>query len=208
VSPRLVEHWDGVYRGQDTHSWDQLRPTVALELLDAVGLPADAGVIDVGGGDGALISALLDRGHTDLTVLDVSPAALAAGRARAGRRAESVRWLAADVRRWRPDRTFDLWHDRAVFHFLVDPADRNGYGQAMRAGTAPGALAVLGTFAADGPPRCSGLPVSRYDRDHLVEAVRAASDLEWALLLSAREDHSTPSGALQPFTWVALRRRS
>jgi trans-aconitate methyltransferase len=206
--PDLVEHWDRVYRGQDAHSWDQIRPTATLQLLDAVGVPVDAGVVDVGGGDGALAAALVDRGHIDLTVLDISAAALAAGRARLGPRSGSVRWLAADVRRWRPERTFALWHDRAVFHFLVDPADRKGYGQAMRAGTAPGALAVIGAFAADGPSHCSGLPVARYDRAHLLDTVRASSGLDWELLQSAREEHVTPSGGVQPFTWVALRRRS
>ena len=204
----LVAHWESVYRGQHVHSWDQVRPAVMLELLDVLGVPPGASVIDVGGGDGALSTALLDRGHTDITVLDISATALAEGQKRAGAGSDSVHWLAADVRRWRPERTFDLWHDRAVFHFLVDPADRDGYGAAMRAGTVPGALAVIGTFAADGPTQCSGLPVVRYDRDHLVDALHEASALEWELLQSAHEEHRTPSGALQPFTWVALRRRS
>jgi SAM-dependent methyltransferase len=202
----LVEHWDGVYRDQDVHSWDQIRPTVTLELLDAAGVAPTASVIDVGGGDGAVVSALVDRGHTDLTVLDLSAAALSAGQARLGPRSGDVHWVAGDVRRWQPDRIFDLWHDRAVFHFLVDPADRSGYGLAMRAGTGPGALALIGTFAADGPRQCSGLPVARYDRDRLVEAVRSASGLDWELLQSAREDHITPSGVVQPFSWVVLHR--
>ena len=202
----LVEHWDAVYRRHDAHSWDQTRPTIALGLLDAVGLPAHAAAIDVGGGDGALAAALLDRGHTDITVLDISAEALAAGRARLGEASDAVRWLVADIRRWQPERSFDLWHDRAVFHFLVEPADREAYGEAMQSGTAPGAVALIGTFAADGPTQCSGLPVSRYDDDSLIDAVRTASGLDWALLQSAREDHCTPSGALQPFTWVALRR--
>src|SRR4051794_20602739 len=105
----LVEHWDGVYRDQDVHSWDQIRPTVTLELLVAAGVAPTTSVIDVGGGDGALVSALLDRGHTDLTVLDLSAAALTAGRARLGPNAGAVSWVAADVRRWQPERTFDLW---------------------------------------------------------------------------------------------------
>jgi SAM-dependent methyltransferase len=202
----LVEHWDAVYRRHDVHSWDQARPTVALGLLDGVGVPADATVIDVGGGDGALAGALLDRGHTDITVVDLSAEALAAGRERLGAASDVVSWRVADIRRWRPERSFDLWHDRAVFHFLVDPADREAYGEAMRSGTAPGAVALIGTFAADGPTQCSGLPVSRYDADSLIDIVRRASGLDWRLLQSATEDHRTPSGALQPFTWIALRR--
>ena len=202
----LVEHWDAVYRRHDVHSWDQARPTIALGLLDGVGVPADAAVIDVGGGDGALAGKLIDRGHTDITVLDLSAEALAAGRARLDADSNVVNWRVADIRRWRPERPFDLWHDRAVFHFLVDPADRDAYGEAMRLATSSGAVALIATFAADGPTHCSGLPVSRYDADSLVDAVRTASGLDWQLLQSAREDHRTPSGALQPFTWVALRR--
>ena len=202
----LVEHWDAVYRRHDVHSWDQSRPTIALGLLDTVGVPADATVIDVGGGDGALSAALLDRGHTDITVVDISAEALAAGRTRLGSASDAVHWLVADIRRWRPERTFELWHDRAAFHFLVEPADREAYGAAMRSGTAPGAVALIGTFAAEGPTHCSGLPVSRFDADSLIDAVRTASGLDWDLLLSASEDHCTPSGARQPFTWVALRR--
>jgi SAM-dependent methyltransferase len=202
----LVEHWDAVYRRLDVHSWDQARPTIALDLLDGVGVSAAATVIDVGGGDGALAGALLDRGHTDITVVDLSAEALAAGRERLGAASDVVKWRVADIRRWRPKRAFHLWHDRAVFHFLVDPADREAYGEAMRAGTAPGAIALIGTFAADGPAQCSGLPVSRYDADSLIDIVRGASGLDWDLLQSATEDHRTPSGALQTFTWIALRR--
>jgi SAM-dependent methyltransferase len=202
----LSEHWDAVYRRHDAHSWEQARPRIALGLLDAVGVPADAGVLDLGGGDGALAAALLKRGHTDITVVDISPEALAAGRTRLGAASDAVNWLAADVRLWRPLGTFDLWHDRALFHFLVDPADRECYGEAMRSGTSPGAVAIIGTFAADGPTQCSGLPVARYDADSLIDGIRTASGLDWELLQSAREDHHTPSGALQPFTWVALRR--
>jgi SAM-dependent methyltransferase len=201
----LAEHWEAVYAGGGAHSWDQEEPAVTLELLQAAGVRSAASVLDVGGGDGALAAALTARGFTDLTVLDVSERGLAAGRARLGPAADRLTWVAADIRSWRPERTVDVWHDRAVFHFLVDPADRARYGAAL-AGTGAGSLAVVGTFAAHGPPQCSGLPVARYDADRLRDAVAAASGVDWQLQISVAEDHRTPAGVVQPFTWVVLRR--
>ena len=163
-------------------------------------------MVDIGGGDGALAAALLARGHDDVTVLDISQHGLAAGRRRIGRSADRVDWVVADVRTWRPERTFDIWHDRAVFHFLVDPADRAAYGAALQQGTHAASLAVVGTFAADGPSSCSGLPVARYDADRLRAAIAHASGVDWQLQTSAAEEHRTPAGVVQPFTWVVLRR--
>jgi SAM-dependent methyltransferase len=201
-----AEHWERVYAGDGPHSWDQRRPSVALELLEWAGVRPDAAVVDVGGGDGALAAALIARGHDDVTVLDISRRGLAGGRRRVGPDADRIVWLVADVRTWRPERTFDVWHDRAVFHFLLDSADRAGYGAALRRGTHGAALAVLGTFAADGPSSCSGLPVARYDADRLRDAVADASGVNWQLQTSAAEEHRTPAGGVQPFTWVLLRR--
>jgi SAM-dependent methyltransferase len=202
----LAGHWEQVYRAGGAHSWDQAEPTVSLRLLEACGAGPSSSVVDVGGGDGALAAALTRRGVTDLTVLDISGSGLAAGRTLVGPAADTVEWVVADVRSWRPGRTFDVWHDRAVFHFLVEPGDRAGYGAAMRAGTGPGGLAVVGTFAADGPPSCSGLPVARYDAVALTDALRAASGVGWLPECTTTEEHHTPAGAVQPFTWVALRR--
>jgi trans-aconitate methyltransferase len=201
-----AEHWDAVYAGGGAHSWDQDEPAVAVGLLAAAGVGPTASVLDVGGGDGALAAALIGRGFTDLTVLDISGAGLAAGPARVGPAAARLTWTVADIRSWRPPRTFDVWHDRAVFHFLVDPADRAGYGAALAAGTAQGSLAVVGAFAADGPAHCSGLPVARYGPGPLREVLSEASGLDWALLRTIREEHCTPSGSMQPFIWVALLR--
>ena len=200
-------HWDSVYRGGGAHSWDQQEPELTLELLDRAGIGPAASVVDVGGGDGALATALLRRGHRDVTILDISEQGLAEGRRRLGAAAADVRWLVTDVRTWTPRRTWDVWHDRALFHFLVDPEDRSHYGAALRRGTGPGSAALVGTFATDGPSTCSGLPVQRYDVDALIEEIVAASGVDWELALSAREEHRTPAGAIQPFTWVVLRRR-
>lgn len=202
----LAAHWERVYRGGGAHSWDQDEATVPVRLLEAAGVGPGASVVDVGGGDGALAAALLARGFRDLTVLDISAQGLAAGRRRLGPAAEQVAWVVADVRTWRPPRTFDCWHDRAVFHFLVDDGDRLGYGRVLSSATAPGAVAVIGTFAADGPPRCSGLPVARYDAERLRAVVTEVSGLDWQLVEGASEEHHTPTGAVQPFTWAVLRR--
>src|SRR4051794_27952787 len=115
----LADHWDAVYAGGGAHSWDQEEPAVTLELLQAAGVRPAASVLDVGGGDGVLAAALTARCFADLTVLDVSERGLAAGRSRLGPAAARLAWVAADIRSWRPERTFDVWHDRAVFHFLV-----------------------------------------------------------------------------------------
>lgn len=202
----LAAHWERAYREGGPHSWDQDEPSVSLRLLDAAGVQPSAAVVDVGGGDGALTDALVRRGFADLTVLDVSAEGLAAGRRRVGPAAAQVTWVVADVRSWRPTRGYDCWHDRAVFHFLVEPGDRAGYGAALAGGTAPGALAVVGTFAEEGPRMCSGLPVARYDAGALRAALVEASGVDWHLADTVTEDHHTPDGGVQPFTWVALRR--
>jgi SAM-dependent methyltransferase len=203
-------HWDGVYadRRDDEVSWYQRVPAVALELIDALDLPPTAGVVDVGAGASRLVGELLGRGFVDLTALDISQAGLDVARARlaveAGpARAGAVSWLCRDVLAWDPGRTFDLWHDRAVFHFLVDRGDRDRYREVLLGAVAEGGHVVMATFAADGPERCSGLPVQRYD----AEALAAALGAELDLVEARREVHTTPAGVTQPFIWVMLRRR-
>lgn len=211
-SGERAAHWDAAYadRGTEGVSWFQPEPRVSLELLESLGVPRDTPVVDVGGGASLLVDRLLDLGYGDLTVLDVSGEALAAARTRVPGDAP-VEWLRRDVLAWQPERPYGLWHDRAVFHFLVDAADRATYVGALRAATAPGALVVLATFAPDGPDRCSGLPVARYGVTDLAAVINGntgdpAGD-DFTVVASRRELHTTPGGATQPFTWVALRRR-
>lgn len=199
-----ANHWDRVYRssGETEVSWFQREPQMSLELLNALGIGPAESVIDVGGGASVLVDALVRRSFADLCVLDVSAAALDLARSRLGDRARGVEWLQCDVLTWRPSRAFDVWHDRAVFHFLGDEADRRRYVQVLRTATAPGSHVILGVFAADGPDRCSGLPVTRYDPADLASMIGAGFDV----VARRREEHRTPSGAVQPFTWLALRR--
>jgi SAM-dependent methyltransferase len=199
-----ASHWDDTYAaGETTRSWFQEYPGVSLTMFDAAAITPDATVIDVGGGASPLAGALLERGFRDVTVLDVSAAGMAYARERLGARAEQVRWLVADVRVWEPQRRYRVWHDRAVFHFLVSAEDRRQYVRALDTATEPGSVAVFGLFAPDGPQQCSGLPVARYSAPGLTGELGP----EWALIAQDREEHHTPAGAIQPFTWAALRKQ-
>lgn len=196
--------WDDRYRSTPLRdlSWFQAVATPSIELIAELDVDPLSGVIDVGGGASPLVDGLVDRGFTDLTVLDVSAAALATARQRLG--SAPVSWVVGDVTTWRPDRTWDLWHDRAVFHFMTDPEQRAGYLRSLDAAVAPGATIVVATFAPDGPERCSGLVVDRYDAEGLVAAL--TERIPARLLMARRQTHTTPWGATQAFTWVALRR--
>jgi hypothetical protein len=197
-------HWDEAYAaGATSRGWFQEQPRMSLRLLDAAGVTASDGVIDVGGGASPLAGALLARGFCDVTVLDVSAAGMACAQQRLGADADRAQWLVADVRTWEPRRPYQVWHDRAVFHFLMALEDRLGYLRALGAATERNATAVLGCFAPDGPPRCSGLPVARYSPADLAAQLGS----EWTLICQSREEHVTPAGVVQPFTWAVLRKQ-
>jgi SAM-dependent methyltransferase len=196
IDPRQA-HWDSVYstKAPDEVSWHQARPGVSLELIERTGKGRDARIIDVGGGASRLVDALLDEGFERVTVLDISPEALARARERLGDRARRVTWETADVSRWKSPATYDIWHDRAVFHFLVEPEDRRSYREAMAAALPRGGQAIIGTFASDGPERCSGLPVARYEPETLAAELGPG----FRLVESTHEDHRTPTGKVQRF---------
>lgn len=196
-------HWDDRYStvGATEVSWHEDAPTMSLGALDAAEVLSTSSIIDVGGGASRLVDALLGRGFDDLTVLDVSQTALDEASRRVGDRPQ-VTWLPADLLTWEPQRTWAIWHDRAVFHFLTDPTDRATYRSLIRKAVEPGGVIVVATFDMSGPEYCSGLPVVRYDAAGL--ATELGSDLE--VIATGGTDHHTPSGATQPFTWVALRR--
>jgi SAM-dependent methyltransferase len=200
-----ASHWDDTYAaGENACSWFQQHPNMSLRMLDAARVPAEASVVDVGGGASPLAGALLDRGFRDVTVLDISPAGLAHARRRLGERAERVQWLDADIRTWEPSRSYRVWHDRAVFHFLTTAEDRRQYLRALDRATEPGAIAVFGCFAPDGPMKCAGLPVARYSSLDLADHLGT----QWTLISHAREEHVTPRDAIQPFCWTGLRKQA
>jgi SAM-dependent methyltransferase len=175
---------------------------MSLALIERLDVPKTAPIIDVGGGASLLVDELVARGYTDVSVLDVSSTALELARRRLGD-AAPVLWLCQDILSWEPDREYALWHDRAVFHFLTDTAGQAKYLAVMGQAIADGGMLVMATFAADGPDRCSGLPVARYDLTDLERLLDG-----FAVAESRREEHLTPDGAVQPFTWISARRRS
>jgi trans-aconitate methyltransferase len=198
-------HWDAAYaHGDGTRSWFEEYPRMSLRMFDAAGVSAADAVIDVGGGASSLTRALLDRGFRDLTALDISADGMQYARDRLGPRAGQVRWLVADVLSWHPPRCYQAWHDRAVFHFLTTGEHRQHYRRALDAATVPGAVAVFGCFAPDGPQHCSGLPVARYSPAQLARQLGA----NWRMVSRDRDEHLTPAGAIQPFTWITLRKQS
>jgi ubiquinone/menaquinone biosynthesis C-methylase UbiE len=199
------EHWEKVYstKATDTVSWFQLHADVSLDLIKATGVATQSAIIDVGGGASTLIDDLVEAGYSDLTVLDLSGAALVAARRRLGRHADKVCWMEADITKAEfPDHRFDIWHDRAVFHFLTDPADRAAYVATVLRSVKPGGHVIVATFAEDGPLQCSGLPVMRYRPGELHDQFGES----FVLLKHQKEVHYTPSGATQQFVYCYCRR--
>ncbi|MEP6591724.1 MAG: class I SAM-dependent methyltransferase [Gemmatimonadota bacterium] len=198
------QHWDAVYatKAATDVSWFQPEARLSLELIQAAVPERSAAILDVGGGASLLVDGLLAAGYRALSVLDISAAALEQARTRLGARAVEVAWLDADVLSVQlPAAAFDMWHDRAVFHFLTAPSDRRRYLDQVRHAVCPGGHVVVATFAEDGPTRCSGLEVARYS----AEALTAELGTGFRLLRSRREDHLTPSGSRQRFTYCLWR---
>lgn len=200
------EHWESVYTAKPENQTSWFRPHLdeSLRLIDGLGLSFATPIIDIGGGRSTLVDDLVARGFTDLTVLDMSQAALDEAAHRLGSVGERVRWQVADITRVElAPAHYGLWHDRAVFHFLTEPADRARYVATAALALQAGGHAIVATFAEDGPERCSGLPVCRYD------AARLASEFgpDFERIADTRECHPTPFGNEQPFTYVLLRRR-
>lgn len=201
----LSEHWDAVYgkREPDALTWYQPTLDVSLELIERCGLATDDAIVDVGGGASTLVDSLLERGFTDVTVVDLSQRALDRVRARLGARAGAVKLAYGDVTRLELGGPFRLWHDRAVLHFLIEDDDRARYVQQLLRHLQPDGHVVLATFAEDGPERCSGLPVRRYD----AERMQATLGPQLELLHTQLETHHTPAGGEQRFRYGLFRRR-
>ena len=198
-------HWDTTLErhGSTGVSWYQPIPDTSLELIETLDIHRDEAIIDIGAGTSSLVDCLLTRGFSDITVLDISPVALRAVQERVPHHAP-VSWLHADVLTWNPTRRYALWHDRAMFHFLVAAADRQRYLDALYATVQPGGAIIIGAFAADGPDHCSSLPVRRYKEDELASVLGST----FQVIRTTRSEHRTPAGGVQPFTWLAARCQS
>jgi SAM-dependent methyltransferase len=205
-SPDRQIHWQKVYqtKAPDSVSWYRQHLDVSLQLLELAGLSVQSRLIDIGGGASTLVDDLLDRGLKGVNVLDISTAALAVPQARLGERAGEVHWIVGDVlHAGLPAGGFDFWHDRAVLHFLTDPADAAKYAQQAALAVRAGGHAVIGGFAPDGPERCSGLPVARRSSEDIARILTPAFSLQD----TRAERHVTPAGAVQSFAYALLKRR-
>jgi len=198
-------HWENIYRSKsDTElSWLQDRPEASLSMLDAVGVTPRR-VIDIGGGQSTFAAEALVRGAEDVVVLDIAEAAIERGKERSGAQAERVRWIVGDALDMLGLElgVFDLWHDRAVFHFLTEPSDRRRYIEAAATSVRAGGHVIIAAFAPDGPEQCSGLPVHRWGSDQLAAEFGQAFEM----IRSEQESHRTPWGKPQAFTYALLKR--
>jgi SAM-dependent methyltransferase len=204
--PSDTAHWEAIYRERepDRLSWFQPAPEDSMALIAESAVPKGGAIIDVGGGASRLAGELVRAGYSDITVADISAAALERARVELGADAERVNWVEADVRSHDFGRRFQLWHDRAAFHFMVEPADRDAYLENLRRSVASGGHAILATFGPQGPTRCSGLPVQRHDAAELGELLGP----EFRLVSSRVADHQTPSGVSQQFVYALFERGS
>ncbi len=189
-------HWEDVYTTKaDTElSWYEDTPELSLTLLREAGLKPELSVIDIGGGASRLVDALVESGQAHVSVLDLSAAALETANSRLADAARA-QWIVSDVTAWTPDRQYDLWHDRAAFHFLTTVEDQQAYVRVLVQSLKDGGKAVIGTFALDGPEKCSGLPVARYD----AEGLQAVLGEQFKLATTRRHQHTTPWGSIQKF---------
>lgn len=200
-----AEHWDAVYtnKAEADVSWYQPETQATLQIVETAAPNKNAAILDAGAGDARLLETLANKGYADLTALDISQAALNRAQARMGAAANQIKWVCADLREWRPDRQYDVWHDRATFHFLNDEASAGAYANLVARAVIPGGKLIVGGFAEDGPEKCSGLRVRRYDETGLREVFEPAFELE----KTERYVHQTPSGALQHFLVGIFARR-
>ncbi len=196
------QHWEQVYAGKSPLevSWFQVKPEISLKLIQNTGIAKDGFIIDVGGGASVLVDNLLRQGHENLAVLDISAGALAAARERLGERAGDVEWFEADVTRFSPPHAYALWHDRAVFHFLTEQADREKYLRSLEKTLPRGGHIIIAAFAIGGPEKCSGLDIVQYDAPGLLDVLGEG----FALVEEMQETHVTPAGGAQEFSYFRL----
>ena len=197
-------HWDDIYRHKtaDQLSWTQEKPATSLDFIDTFRLPLDARIIDIGGGESRLAGCLLEMGYHNVTVLDISEEAIKRAQQKLGEKAGLVRWITADIADFRPEQPYDLWHDRATFHFLTTPREVSTYLGHARAALPAGGYLVIGTFSDDGPAKCSGLPVRQYREETLSDALKDG----FKKVKCITEDHQTPFHTVQNFLFCSFKR--
>lgn len=200
----MKEHWDTVYRDKQPHevSWWQDHPHTSLDFIHSFNTPKTAQIIDIGGGDSRVVDCLLDEGFDNITVLDISERAIERAKLRLGGRSQRITWVVGDIVDYRPATMFDVWHDRATFHFLTSKPLVERYASIAERSIKHGGYLVLGTFSSTGPKMCSGLPVQRYEEASLTSELRNGFDKVKCI----REDHVTPFNTKQNFLFCSFRR--
>ncbi|MBK1898054.1 class I SAM-dependent methyltransferase [Chryseobacterium paridis] len=196
-------HWDTVYttKPPDQVSWTQEKPKISLDFIGSFGLGKDAKIIDIGGGDSNLVDFLLDEGYENITILDISDAALEKTKTRLGSKAEKITFIATDIAEFKPDQQYDIWHDRATFHFLTQEEQISKYLNLAESNI--DGFMVLGTFSKDGPTKCSGLDIKQYDEESMVKQFE--NSFEKIECIST--DHTTPFNTVQNFTFCSFKKR-
>ncbi len=191
------EHWETIYSNKKMEevSWYQAVPRVSLDLFQKNNVSKDASILDVGGGDSFLVDHLLELGYENLTVLDISAKAVERAQKRLGKHAERVRWIVSDIVDFQPEKTFDVWHDRAVFHFLTETEEINKYQSLVNRSLNKNGLFFIGTFSIDGPTKCSGIGIQQYSE----ETIEATFGLELQARETFRQEHETPFNTTQEF---------
>jgi len=196
-------HWEKVYstKQPDEVSWTQEKPETCLNFIRSFNLPKSAAIIDIGGGDSKLADFLLEEGYTNISVLDISEHAIERAKKRLGPRADQVTWIVSDITEFNPVQSYDIWHDRATFHFLTKPEQISQYLEIAR--KAVTGYMVLGTFSDKGPDKCSGLEIKKYSEAQLIQ--QFSNDFDKIRCLT--EDHVTPFNTIQNFTFCSLKRK-
>ncbi len=197
-------HWQTIYltKQPEEVSWWQENPRTSLEFIRGFNLPHSAQIIDVGGGDSKLVDCLLDEGFTNVTVLDISERALERAQKRLGEKAQRVTWLVANILEFKPSEQYDLWHDRAMFHFLTSQQNVQSYFSIAQAAVRENGFLTLGTFSKAGPKSCSGLNITQYDEAALEKELRNS----FGKIHCITEDHTTPFGTKQNFLFCSFKR--
>jgi SAM-dependent methyltransferase len=198
------KHWEHIYQKKELNevSWFQPTPKTSLDFLSELNLPISAKIIDVGGGDSFLVDHLLDLGYIDITVLDISAAAIDKAKLRLGVKAEKVKWIVADAAHFTPKEKYDFWHDRAAFHFLTDEKDIKNYIETARQNINPAGILVVGTFSEQGPKKCSGIDIKQYSASSLTDIFNGFFEKLDCLTI----DHQTPFDTIQNFVFCSFKR--
>jgi SAM-dependent methyltransferase len=197
------KHWETVYetKNPDQVSWTQEKPETSLEFIHSFGLKKTAKIIDIGGGDSKLVDYLLDEGFENISVLDISAKALEKAKNRLGEKAKKVNWIASDITEFKPNMTFDVWHDRATFHFLTSPEQIKKY--MIIARKSVNGFLTIGTFSQDGPKKCSGLEIKQYNEQQLTSELKNGFDK----IKCVTREHLTPFGTAQNFLFCSFKRK-